>query len=156
MFWGLATLLLIALWKRSYYWFDVARIDPIFKAYSIGGQFGAGCLVLDGINSFTPAFPQTTFRYQCSSMEKFRAALQQKQGDTPLPSRVWGGLSARIEGRNYFSICIPHWFLVLTAASLVAFPWLPWWSPRFSLRTLLVATTLVAVVLESVVYAARN
>jgi hypothetical protein len=47
---------------------------------------------------------------------------------------------------------IPYWFLVgLTAAILVA-PWLRW---RFSLRTLLIATTLVAVVLGFLVWLSR-
>jgi hypothetical protein len=44
----------------------------------------------------------------------------------------------------------PHWFGVFALAGLAAFPWLRW---RFSLRTLLIATTLVAVVLGLAVWA---
>jgi hypothetical protein len=51
---------------------------------------------------------------------------------------------------------VPHWFLVaLTAlpATLVVLPWLRW---RFSLRTLLIATTVVAAILGLLVYAVRR
>jgi hypothetical protein len=40
----------------------------------------------------------------------------------------------------------PLWFLALAFGTLAMIPWLQW-SNRFSLRTLLIATTLVAVVL---------
>jgi hypothetical protein len=41
-------------------------------------------------------------------------------------------------------VVIPHWFLALVAAALAGLPWLKW---RFSLRTLLIAMTIVAVIL---------
>jgi hypothetical protein len=44
---------------------------------------------------------------------------------------------------------IPVWFAILTTATLASAPWLRW---RFSLRTLLIATTLVAVVLSLIVW----
>jgi hypothetical protein len=50
-------------------------------------------------------------------------------------------------------IRVPNWLLVVPLAIAVAIPWLRW---RFSLRTLLIATTLVAVVLGLIVYAARQ
>jgi hypothetical protein len=43
--------------------------------------------------------------------------------------------------RTRFSMSCPHWFAALIAAVISLAPWLPW---RFSLRTLLVVTTLVA------------
>ena len=45
--------------------------------------------------------------------------------------------------------------LLCSIAALAAAPWIRW-SRRFSLRTLLIATTLVAVVLGLIVYAARQ
>jgi hypothetical protein len=56
------------------------------------------------------------------------------------------GLSGRL-------VRTPHWLPILLSAALVAAPWLRW---RFSLRTLLIATTLVAVVLGAIVYATRQ
>ena len=47
-------------------------------------------------------------------------------------------------------IAAPQWFLMLLTVVLAASPWIQR-SRRFSLRTLLIATTLVAVVLGMVV-----
>lgn len=49
---------------------------------------------------------------------------------------------------------IPHWFAVIVCGILTVIPWLPS-SSRFSLRSLLIATTLVAVVLGFIVYVLR-
>jgi hypothetical protein len=46
-------------------------------------------------------------------------------------------------------ILIPYWLPVLLIGTLSALPWLPW---TFSLRTLLIATTLSAVLLGLVVW----
>ena len=48
----------------------------------------------------------------------------------------------------------PYWLPTGLAVTSSAVPWLPW-SARFSLRTLLIATTLVAVVLGLAVYCSR-
>ena len=44
---------------------------------------------------------------------------------------------------------MPHWSVVLILATLSTVLWLPW---RYSLRTMLIATTLVAVVLAALVF----
>ena len=63
------------------------------------------------------------------------------------PSR-WGfGTS---EGANLSGICLPHWFPVVVFSVLTAAPWL---HKRYSLRTLLLITTLVAVAFGAIVYA---
>jgi hypothetical protein len=46
----------------------------------------------------------------------------------------------------------PHWFAILIACAASIAPWLAW---RFSLRTMLIAMTLVAVALGLVVWAVR-
>jgi hypothetical protein len=48
---------------------------------------------------------------------------------------------------------LPHWLLVLVSGSLAVAPLVYW---RFSLRTLLIGTTIVAVVLGWLVHIARN
>ncbi len=52
-----------------------------------------------------------------------------------------------------FFAYIPHWFVIILAATSGIVPWLRW---HFSLRTLLIATTLIALVLGLAVYAARK
>ena len=53
---------------------------------------------------------------------------------------------------SVFRIRVPYWSLVSLSAVFAYLPWLHW---RFSLRTLLIATTLVAVLLGAIVYAIR-
>jgi hypothetical protein len=48
----------------------------------------------------------------------------------------------------------PIWIPTVILGSIAAAPWLPW-SNRFSLRTLLIATTLVAVVLGVIVWSSH-
>lgn len=50
----------------------------------------------------------------------------------------------------------PIWLLVAASVVVAALPWLPWWSTRFSLRTLLIVTTLIAAGLALIVYFARR
>jgi hypothetical protein len=50
-------------------------------------------------------------------------------------------------------VVIHHWNAVLISAAIATLPWLP--IRRFSLRTLLIAMTLVAAVLGLIVYASR-
>ena len=51
-------------------------------------------------------------------------------------------------------IKVPQWFLVAMMTAVSFAPWIKW-SDRFSLRTLLIATTLVAVLLWVTVYTAK-
>jgi hypothetical protein len=51
-------------------------------------------------------------------------------------------------------VVVPCWVLVLLSGSLATVPCIPW-SRRFSLRTLLIAMTLVAAGLGVIVYASR-
>jgi hypothetical protein len=56
-------------------------------------------------------------------------------------------------GRLRGGFYVPHWTLALIACLLAAASWLP---GRFSLRTLLIATTLVAISLGLVAWALRK
>lgn len=62
------------------------------------------------------------------------------------------GLTARSVGAGATGVMMPHWFVVLVVATIAALPWLRW---RFSLRTLLIATTAVALALGAIVAASR-
>ena len=58
-----------------------------------------------------------------------------------------------INNRGSAEFVLPHLFVLFLIATLAALPWIRW---QFSLRTLLIATTLVAVVLGLIVYATRQ
>ncbi len=51
------------------------------------------------------------------------------------------------------TVCVPHCFLMILFGAAAVAPWLP---RRFTLRTLLIATTLVSLVLGLVVWSAGN
>ncbi len=54
---------------------------------------------------------------------------------------------------DLFLLEVPHWFAMLLSAAFAALPWLPWWSQRFRIRTLLIVTTLLAVMMGLAVHA---
>ena len=59
---------------------------------------------------------------------------------------------------GFWIVIIPHWFPAVIFASLATIPWLFYWSRlqfKFSLRTLLIVTTLVAMILGLGAWLAR-
>lgn len=149
VFFGVLCLLLIVLWVRSYWWVD-----------AMYGHLGVG-----GVNSFVveSAEAQTTIYVGLLSIRH-------------VDGWPWGGDSewglldesvlnicdrhfcelrreAAIPNFSVYhsrwghgAITIPNWYPVATCITLTAFPWVRW-SRRFSLRTLLIAITLVALAL---------
>jgi hypothetical protein len=67
-------------------------------------------------------------------------------------TRSWIGFGAYWLSSTDYGVLVPHWFLLVLAGTFAALPWLRW---RFTLRTLLIATTLVAVVLGLAVWFRR-
>ena len=67
----------------------------------------------------------------------------------------WGllGFNGGFWSRWNWVLQVPYWFAVATAVTIAAAPWLHW---KFSLRTLQIATTLIAVVLGLVVSRMRS
>jgi hypothetical protein len=65
-------------------------------------------------------------------------------------SPVWGFGASRA-GATIKFLFLPYWTIVLGASAISLLPWTLWLRFRFSLRTLLIATTLVAIVLGLIV-----
>jgi hypothetical protein len=59
-----------------------------------------------------------------------------------------------LRNSNQTAIIAPYWVVLLVFLALGVFPWLKRMT-RFSLRTLLIATTVVAVLLGATAYAIR-
>jgi hypothetical protein len=143
--WGLAAALLIVLWVRSFYFGDVilwsvTKWNGLQFTSTQGGLTVQHCS-LDGAGH---------------------------HGGMVFPNWLWstsavggfGGDTQTILGFNVrhvpYYVAFPYWAPVATCMALATTPFLvgkPFF--HFSLRTLLIATTLVAVVLRAIVYAIR-
>jgi hypothetical protein len=144
---GLACVLLIALWVRSYRWHDT--LDGRLAQSNLNIMSACGEIRVTFVSHPQPV----AWSFYSSRIEK----------------GTWVGLAmgARGQSQIYFPKTLMvtwmadrkiHWFVTWLPTCLFGtcaiLPWVR--SPRrFSVRTLLIATTLVAVVLGAIVYAAR-
>ena len=144
---GILCLLFLALWVRSYHTADVflcrISVDTTFSLGSRGGYFwvGQNDLALNP-NQWT-LWQQYPLRGQVFSAPNFESTQVSSLGRLVVMTR-WGS--------KYGEIFLQHWIVGLIAAALSASPWLRW---RFSLRTLLIAITLVAILLGAIVVSMR-
>jgi hypothetical protein len=139
-------LLLIALWVRSYSQWD-QFYNPISNKTLIIVESASGRIILD----WTIASPGARWRWHLTRNlqgEYWRGALKDLQTD----NRHQGIGGFGYYGNPWHTIYrLPYWFLVALFAALAALPWLKR-VKRFSLRTLLVVTTIVAILLGLVTY----
>jgi hypothetical protein len=132
---GMACVLLIVLWVRSFCYCDHVMI-PTSHTHSISGWSARGQV-------FCVYFPSAS-EFLWTSV----AADRNVEHDRGSVVSFLGDWCFNVFS-NYGStgLTMPYWFPVLMTAALVVLPWAKRISWRFSLRTLLIATTLVAVVL---------
>jgi hypothetical protein len=130
---GIACVLLIALWVRSYHHFDVVRSKLIwYEAISVCGQ-----LKLTRIEGYFPASPH----FDSFAMGEREADVIENHVREFSTSNGFGFYDRH-------SILLPHSFVAFITLPLAAILWIR----RFSVRTLLMVTTLVAVVLGLIVW----
>ena len=143
--WGILCVLLICLWVRSYWKCDiVSRVNNSGRLTTIGSNSGYVYLI-------RMQFPK--FRGQPNGGPGW--------GSSPHGWRIGGGREATNIPAVYkwkstpmqTQITVPYRYFVPLLAVFAALPWLRW---KFSLRTLLIATTAIAVVLGLVVWGMRN
>jgi hypothetical protein len=135
---------LVLLWVRCYwlidmFWGPTATSGQVVVV-SMQGQLFVGTNVGGG-----PAWSRQSGKLY----SKWRSIWR-----TLFPRRDVFGFALVVDSNNV-GIAVPHWFAALVTATLAWLPWAPW-SKRFSLRTLLVATTLIAVVLGMAIYGIRK
>ena len=135
---GVACVLLVALWVRSYW-----KWDRLFYFSTSGWT-----VVLNSVGGDTAAGIETASTPSSSSGFEFES-LMASQLQLNSTERGFNF----IQKANMSIVSTPYWFLVLISATIAAMPWLRW---RFSLRTLLIATSLVAVVLGLILWAYRG
>jgi hypothetical protein len=133
---GVVAVLICVLWVWSYWWVDLI-LGPISPPLAIGfsvipGSLGIGIEEDPNVHSWTVETP--------FAVEEWLAS----PGGETYPSRIWGSF----EITNGFA-SIPFWCQIMLTGAMAAGPWLRW---RFSLRTLLIATTLIAILLGLIVW----
>ncbi len=140
---GIASVLLIAMWVSSY-----GTDHHTFHLGGIGWRSEQGRL-----SSFSPIglFDDGTHSESIYVETTFLPR-------EPPVELEW---TVSVLGLHFFGpgsvwiLDVPYWLVVLPTGVLAAVPWMRW-SYRFSLRTMLIGTTLVAAVLGLVVYMSRQ
>jgi hypothetical protein len=142
---GILCLLLILLWVRSYWRWDI--LESTTNWGLIHRQSLRGVLVYEyrAVN-VKPHVPATT-RALIIKEISIGSAFSSRPVSAGESYRIPGN-NSRFLGFGYFNsgstviAVVPYWFAVMLFGMLGTLPWLRY---RFSLRTLLIATTLVAV-----------
>jgi hypothetical protein len=139
--WGLAAVLLIVLWVRSYNVCDiVSRLNPSMQGTTFGSNDGAAYFIRMVVPPSPllrpPQPPRMPHGWKLYSTEA-----------NAMPQKFRWNVT-----RGKVNVSFPYWLLVAICAT-VAF--VPWVRTRYSLRTILIATTLVAVVLGLIVWLGR-
>ena len=143
---GILFLLLVAQWVRSYSQWDQIY-NPVSSETLILVESASGRVIFD----WTIASPGATWRWHLTrplSGEYWRGALQELQ----TKNRYNGFAGFGFYGNPWHTIFrAPYWFSVVLVAAFATMPWIRW-SKHFSLRTLLIVMTLVALGLGFAAY----
>jgi hypothetical protein len=150
----IACVLLIALWVRSY-WYRDARI-----MYLSGSRW---IHVVSMLGQSAWAFADSPWgkptANQSGDNVLTRAAFTEGEPVEAIPDSIRLPLRDTLlfHWQSYDDgklLTVPYWLPVFASSAFAIAPWIRW-TRRFSLRTLLLATTLVAVVLGVIVWAVR-
>ncbi len=131
---GIACLLMLALWVRSYWWIEHIG-GPLSQTHRLSAWSSDGGMVIRVI--YAPYGYNWYLHRTSRSQPGFSA------------SKVRFGSAFQLLPNH---IELPHWSVVLLSAAFGVVPWIKP-SRRFSLRTLLIITTLIAVLLWVIIYA---
>jgi hypothetical protein len=139
--------LLIVLWVRSHFiqdwWYT-----PLFHSQNLEVTQQNGCLSLTMFETLGPLdLANRTWRFPNNTLFKSSRAFGEMRVNGAGFGYVWFPKSKRI--------VFPFWLPVFLLTSAAVAPWIRHLSWRFSLRTLLIATTLVAVMLGLIVAVLR-
>ena|SRR5438270_10510728 len=143
---AIAGLLLIALWLRSYWWIDSA-IGPLSTNQRFGATSASGWLTFRW-NQDPRYFSRWSVQHTTVEwLEDFKTTAEARGERVAISIPSFGFSDGAFQ--------IPHWLFLspFLLATVAAAPWMRW---RFSLRTLLIGTTIIAIVLALAVYATRK
>jgi hypothetical protein len=136
--WGMVALLLCVLWVRS---FQTAHVFacPVTASKHASVWIDRGVVALS-IKDHSSEDVRLLFRWHITYAPE------------PIPVTSGSWMFFRSKGGGWYQR-VPFWLPLSILAAVATIPWLHW---RFSLRTLLVATTVVCVLLGFVVWLSRS
>src|SRR5437588_1852157 len=133
----IACVLLIWLWVRSYAWGD-SYLKQVGQSYC-GGSTLRGLIILHWFEVEKGEKLDTGYTWGPAKKQKLARDFREP---------FFGFYLTKF--RRGFALVVPMWFLITASVGCAVAPWLSW--RRFSLRTLLIATTLIAVMLGAIVW----
>jgi hypothetical protein len=140
---------LIGMWVRSYYWFDLARwrlADGQSIIISlIPGQISLGHLSVTPPGTPVIGIDNLPWWHNSISLDRGQIIFAPLQGPLAPLGFYW-----RLSW-GHFSLTLPYWFLVLATGSL-AIAFRMHWLWRFSLRSLFIAMTALAILMGMIVW----
>jgi hypothetical protein len=128
-----ACVLLIALWVRSYHRCEYLYHGKGQHLTIFGSNAGSAYLLRKPLPQLRPRLNRS-WKYNDTAVDRTMNSYQRASGE--------------------IFIRVPYMALIALFMTAACSCWIRW-SRRFSLRTLLIATTLVAVALAAIVYASR-
>jgi hypothetical protein len=146
---GILCVLLIALWVRSY-WICDGVIGHISDTRLVAFDSFSGALSLS--TSVWPSLPPAFTDYEPWKLNSLHVDEEEETWFAREDVDERWAFYLAMPPNQESGILAPYWFLVLLAAALAAAPWVQRLNWRFSVRTLLIAITLVAVGLGTVIY----
>jgi len=141
VFFGVVIVVFATLWVRSYRGEDVICVPTLGRYFRLNSVPGRIYFSLQYVGR--KFWSNHSWKGNGSAAVELRHAISDRY-------EMFGFALREKNGTSY--VHVPHWFLVSAAAAAAISPWLRW---KYSLRTLLVAITLVAVVLGLAVWAGR-
>ena len=161
--WGLLAVLPLVLWVQSYWREDVIGFPYTGMTYPADDWMwitevssGRGQLAWTG--SYLVKKGKSDWTWMVWPLRGGEMNFQDGSG-RPLPSVLgfkYVEQSPKTAQRpSQYVFVVPYYFPFVLTSSLSLAPWVRYVSWRFSLRTLLIATTLVAVVMGLIAYAVR-
>jgi hypothetical protein len=137
---------LMGMWVRSYRWMDDYNFTPGRSTWGVGSASGRIAIgVIPAKNN--PA--QKLFEFTHSPFADWRSDVNRI--DRQFSTVAENGFA---RDNNVFAFAMPYWFAVLIVGALSFAPW-PRVKYRFSLRSLFIATTFLAVVLGMIAWLDR-
>jgi hypothetical protein len=133
VWWGIVCVLLEVLWVRSYYAYDGVT----------GPLPGSGFLIMSRSGGLGVAIHREEWDFGWSLVAV-------RPQEVKLPYHTALGFVEYMADAQVYRVRLPFWCLILISVAFVAVPWM-----RFSLRTLLIATTLIAVGLGLAVWSSN-